>query len=78
MQVHVEVQKVFYITYRLEAKDLDEAHELASEKRPGEIVGQKLMSRLVTNAHPITDACVVRGCEKHFPDALDELFEGRI
>ena len=78
MQVHVEVQKVFYITYRLEAKDVDAARELASQKRPGEVVGQKLMSRLVTNAHSITEACVVRGCEKHFPDALSELLEGRI
>ena len=76
MKVHVEVQKVFYITYRIEAEDADAARELGKQKHPGEVVGQKLMSRLVTNAHPITDACTVRGCEQHFPDAMAELSEG--
>lgn len=75
---HVEVQKVFYITYQIEADDADAARELASKKYPGDVVGTKLMARHVTNVHPITDACVVRGCEQHFPDALDELKEGRI
>ncbi len=77
MLVHVEVQKVFYVTYRIEADTVDAARELADKRRPGEVVGRKLMSRLVTNAHPITDACTVRGCEQHFPDALAELSEGR-
>ncbi len=75
---HVEVQKVFYITYRIEAEDADVARELVDKKKPGAVVGTKLIARNVTNAHPITDACAVRGCEQHFPNALDELLEGRI
>lgn len=70
---HVEVQKVFYFTYRLEAENEEVARALASKKYPGDVVGRKLLARNVTNAHPITDTCAVRGCEKHFPDALDEL-----
>ncbi len=75
---HVEVQKVFYVTYRIEAEDADAARELADKKYPGDIVGNKIMSRLVTNAHPIADACVVRACESHEPKALDELRESRV
>ncbi len=78
MLVHVEVQKVFYVTYRIEAEDADAARELASKKQPGEVVGRKIVSRIVTNAHPITDACAVRACEQHFPDAMAELAEGQL
>ncbi len=73
---HVEVQKVFYVTYRIEAEDADAARALADEKRPGEVVGTKLIARHVTNAHPIMDGCEVRGCQTHEPSALDELAEG--
>lgn len=78
MLYHVELQKVFYITYKIEADGADAARALADKKNPGDVVGTKLIARHVTNAHPITDACAVRGCEKHFPDALDELAEGRL
>lgn len=75
---HVEVQKVYYITYRIEAEDADAARALADKKYPGDVVGTKLIARHVTNAHPIMDGCDARGCEKHSPKALTELAEGRI
>ncbi len=77
MLVHVEVQKVFYFMYQIEAEDANAARELANQKCPGEVIGRKIVSRLVTNAHPIMGACDVRGCNKHFPDALDELADGQ-
>ena len=83
-QFHAEVQKVFYWTYEIEAADQDAARERADEmvsgvvvaehpERARKVIGRKLVSRLVTNVHPITDACAVRGCAQHFADALDEL-----
>ena len=83
-QFHAEVQKVFYWTYEIEADDQDAAWERADAKVSGgvvaghperarRVVGRKLVSRLVTNVHPVTDTCVVRGCAQHFADALDEL-----
>lgn len=85
-QFHAEVQKVFYWTYEIEADDEDAARRRAAEKVSGvvvvghperarRVVGRKLVSRLVTNVHPVTDACAVRGCNQHFPDALAELVD---
>ncbi len=80
---HAEGQKVFYWTYVIEAADEDVARELADVPVSGKdlslqpvvrkVVGRKLVARHVTNVHPITDACEVRGCTQHFADALDEL-----
>ncbi len=88
MLFHAEVQKVFYWTYEIEAADEDAARERAAEKVSGvvvaehperarKVVGRKLVSRLVTNVHPVMDACAVRLCAQHFADALDELADDR-
>lgn len=88
MLFHAEVQKVFYWTYEIEAVDKDAARAIAEMKvlgvvvaghpeRARKVVGRKLVSRLVTNVHPVMDACAVRGCEQHFTDALDELADDR-
>ncbi len=59
---HVEVQEVFYWTHVIDADGTDSARTLVEEKKQGEIVGRKLVSRLVTNVHPVTDKCTERGC----------------
>ena len=87
-QFHAEVQKVFYWMFEMEADDEEAARDRAAEKVSGvvvaehperarRVVGRKLVSRLVTNVHPVTDACDVRGCTQHFADALDELADDR-
>lgn len=59
---HVEVQEVFYWTYAIDAARKDLARTLVMEKKRGEVVGRKLVSRLMTNVHPVTDNCTEIGC----------------
>lgn len=59
---HVEAQEVIYWTSTIDAPDKDAARILVIEKKCGEVVGQKLVSRLVTNVHPVTDKCTKMGC----------------
>lgn len=61
-QFHVEEQEVIYWTSSIDAADKDAAHVLVIEKRGGDVVGRKLVSRLVTNVHLVTDKCTKRGC----------------
>ncbi len=61
---HVEEQEVIYWTSTVDAVDKDTARVLVVERKHGEIVGQELVSRLVTNVHPVTDRCTEQGCYK--------------
>jgi hypothetical protein len=56
------MQEVFYWTYAIDAADKDLARKLVDERKQGEVVGRKLVSRLVTNVHPVTDRCTEQGC----------------
>ncbi len=63
---HVEMQEVIYWTYAIDAaSSKDIARTLVDDKKRGEVVGQKLVSRLVTNVHPVTDRCTEQGCYQH-------------
>ena len=59
---HVEEQEVIYYTSAIDASDTDAARILVVEAKSGEVVGHQLVSRLVTNIHPVTDKCGEHGC----------------
>ncbi len=59
---HVEEQEVIYWTRAIDASDKDAARVLVIEEGHGEVVGRRMVSRLVTNIHPLTDACDKLGC----------------
>lgn len=70
---HVEEQEVFYWTYTIDAADKDAARTLVDEQKKGEVVGRRLVSRLVTNVHEVTDKCTEHGCyHKPSEDEGDE------
>jgi hypothetical protein len=61
---HVEEQEVYYRTYAIDAANKDLARKLVDEKKQGEVVGDALVDRRVTNVHPVTDECAARGCHR--------------
>lgn len=54
---HVETQEVFYVTNEVNTADKETALLLVEGKKLGKETGRKLISRLVTNVHPIVDGC---------------------
>lgn len=59
---HVEEQEVIYWTSAIDAANKEDARTLVVENRGGDIIGRKLVSRLVPTVHPVTDKCTERGC----------------
>lgn len=65
---HVEEQEVFYWVRQIDAANKDLARIFVFENGRGEVVGHHLVSKLVTNIHPVTDKCAELGCYQQ-PDA---------
>ena len=64
---HVEEQEVIYWTSVIDAANKDIARMLIVERKQGELVGHQLVSRLVTNVHPVGERCTEMGCYQKGP-----------
>jgi hypothetical protein len=63
MLFHVEEQEVIYWRTAVDAADKDAARDLITNgSGEGEVVGKSIVSRLITNVHPVTDGCLDLGC----------------
>jgi hypothetical protein len=71
---HVEEQEVIYWRTAVESANAEDARAIVTGgSGDGEVVGKTLVSRLVTNVHPVTDGCVDRGCYDFDHEEREEL-----
>ncbi len=60
---HVEEQEVLYWRSAVQATNAEAARDAVTNgSGDGEVIGKTVVSRLVSNVHPVSDGCVTRGC----------------